>query len=130
MSMRSIHAVGIDIDYAMIQKNYAGGIAGERTPQAHLDQLRGTRQSDHANAHATVHAPHQRILKEGGESRAHGGALHGVLQLTKIHKTLRVTPAMAAGLAATRKPERKSLSLNATAPRELYFSRTRVPLIF
>jgi hypothetical protein len=28
------HAFGIDIDYAMTQKHYAGGIAGERTAAA------------------------------------------------------------------------------------------------
>jgi IS1 family transposase len=36
------HAFGIDIDYAMIQKHYAGGIAGERTAAARYSPAKFT----------------------------------------------------------------------------------------
>ena len=51
------------------------------------------------NAHAPIYPPYQCILKEVREShRGDFVALH-VLQLCCIHQTLRVTPAMAAGVS-------------------------------
>jgi IS1 family transposase len=116
------HAFGIDIDYAMIQKHYAGGIAGEKTAasryspakftSATKEVIRGNPNSKHistsfverANLTMRMHMRRFTRLTNGfskkAENHAHMVALYTVFyNWTKVHKTLRVTPAMAAGLA-------------------------------
>jgi hypothetical protein len=53
---------------------------------------------DPAHAHAPLHAADEWVLKEGRKPRPYGCALCRLVQLVCILKTLRVTPAMAAGL--------------------------------
>ena len=116
------HSFGIDIDYAMIQKHYAGGIAGERTAAARYspakftsatkEVIRGNPNPKHistsfverANLTMRMHMRRFTRLTNGfskkTENHAHMVALYSVFyNWTKIHTTLRVTPAMAAGLA-------------------------------
>jgi len=63
-----------------------------------FDQLCRAPEPYHADAHAPIHSANQRLFEEGREPRSRGRAPHDVLQLRPFHKTLRVTPAMAAGL--------------------------------
>ena len=116
------HAFGIDIDYAMIQKRYAGGIAGEKTAasrysparfiSATKEVIRGNPNPRHistsfverANLTMRMHMRRFTRLTNGfskkAENHAHMVALYTVwYNWLKIHGTLRVTPAMAAGLA-------------------------------
>ncbi len=116
------HAFGIDIDYGMIQKHYAGGMAGERTAAARYspakftsatkEVIRGNPNPKHistsfverANLTMRMHMRRFTRLTNGfskkAENHAHMVALYSVFyNWTKIHKTLRVTPAMQAGLA-------------------------------
>lgn len=116
------HAFGIDIDYAMIQKHYAGGIAGERSAAARYspakftsatkEVIRGNPNPRHistsfverANLTMRMHMRRFTRLTNGfskkAENHAHMVALYTVFyNWTKVHKTLRVTPAMQAGLA-------------------------------
>ena len=61
--------------------------------------LRGAQQPDHADAHAQLRPPDQRLFKEGRKLRP-AVALHIMYyNYVRIHKTLRVTPAMQAGVA-------------------------------
>ena len=120
--MRSITRSASTFDYAMIQKHYAGGIAGERTAAARYspakftsatkEVIRGNPVNRHistcfverANLTMRMHMRRFTRLTNGfskkAENHAHMVALYTVFyNWTKIHKTLRVTPAMAAGLA-------------------------------
>jgi hypothetical protein len=45
------------------------------------------------------HSADQRDLEEIREPHAHGRAVHCLVQLRKMHKALRMTPAMAAGIS-------------------------------
>ena len=116
------HAFGIDIDYGMIQKHYAGGMAGNATDatryspakftSATKEVIRGNPNPKHistsfverANLTMRMHMRRFTRLTNGfsrkAENHAHMVALYSVFyNWTKIHKTLRVTPAMAAGLS-------------------------------
>ena len=116
------HAFGIDIDYGMIQKRYAGGIAGEKTAasryspakfmSATKEVIRGNPNPKHistsfverANLTMRMHMRRLTRLTNGFskkvENHAHMVALYAVwYNWMKVHKTLRVTPAMQAGLA-------------------------------
>ena len=116
------HAFGIDIDYAMIQKHYAGGMAGNATAAARYspakftsatkEVIRGNPNPKHistsfverANLTMRMHMRRFTRLTNGFskkvENHAHMVALYSVwYNWMKIHKTLRVTPAMAAGLS-------------------------------
>ena len=115
------HAFGIDIDYGMIQKHYAGGMAGNATAatryspakftSATKELIRGNPNPKHistsfverANLTMRMHMRRFTRLTNGfskkAENHAHMVALYSVFyNWTKIHKTLRVTPAMQAGL--------------------------------
>jgi len=59
-----------------------------------LQTLRGAAEPFHADAHAPVHPTDKRLLQKGREP-LHMVALYTV-NWTRIHKTLRVTPAMEA----------------------------------
>lgn len=116
------HAFGIDIDYAMIQKHYAGGIAGNATAAARYspakftsatkEVIRGNPNPKHistsfverANLTMRMHMRRFTRLTNGFskrvENHSHMVALYSVwYNWMKAHTTLRVTPAMQAGLA-------------------------------
>lgn len=116
------HAFGIDVDYGMIQKHYAGGMAGVATAAARYspakftsatkEVIRGNPNPKHIStsfverADLTMRMHMRRFTRltngfsKKAENHAHMVALYTVFyNLTKIHKALRVTPAMAAGLA-------------------------------
>ena len=115
------HAFGIDIDYGMIQKHYGKGpadasAASRYSPvkftSATKEVIRGNPNPKHistsfverANLTMRMHMRRYTRLTNGfskkAENHAHMVALYSVFyNWTKIHKTLRVTPAMAAGLA-------------------------------
>ena len=68
-------------------------------PEAHFDQLRGASEPDDAEVDAPVYAPDERTLEED-RNHAAAIALHFMhYSFARIHKTRRVTPAMAAGVA-------------------------------
>jgi IS1 family transposase len=116
------HAFGIDVDYGMIQKHYSGGLAGERTAasryspakfkSATKEVIRGNPNPKHistsfverANLTMRMHMRRFTRLTNGFskklENHSHMVALYCVwYNWMKIHKTLRVTPAMQAGLS-------------------------------
>ena len=115
-------AFGADVDYAMIQKHYAGGMAGSATAAARYsparftsatkEVIRGNPNPKHistsfverANLTMRMHMRRFTRLTNGfskkAENHAHMVALYTCwYNWMKVHKTLRVTPAMAAGLA-------------------------------
>jgi len=69
-----------------------------RLPGRPFHELRGTQQPDAQNCEPALYAAHQRVLEEDRESLAYGRALHGLVQFVKVHRTLKVTPALAAGV--------------------------------
>jgi hypothetical protein len=114
------HSFGIDIDYGVIQKHYAGG-SGEKSAasryspakftSATKEVIRGnpnpkdisTSFVERANLTMRMHMRRFTRLTNGfskkAENHAHMVALYTVwYNWMKIHKTLRVTPAMEAGL--------------------------------
>ena len=108
-------AFGDDVDYAQLVKVYgAPRDSRSATPECigcHKRPVIGNPDPAHistsfversepvdAHAHAPLHAPHQRALKEAQEP-PHAISLYFTFyNWTRIHKTLRITPAMAAGL--------------------------------
>lgn len=92
-------AFGCDVDYAQFVKLYGSeGGKGSEVPTAppnapasasaaskqpgrgaRFDQLCRASEPDHADAHAPLHAPYQRLLKEDREPRPCGRASHDVL---------------------------------------------------
>ena len=58
-----------------------------------------TVRGDDADVDTAVHAADERLLKKGRKSRRCRGTLLHVLQLGRVHQTLRVTPAMEAGVS-------------------------------
>jgi hypothetical protein len=56
-------------------------------------------ESNHADRDAPLYASNQCFLKEDRKSRRNGAIHFMYYNFARIHKTLRVTPAMAAGLA-------------------------------
>ncbi len=116
------NAFGIDVDYGQIQKHYAGGSSAERSAasryspakftSATKEVIRGNPNPKHistsfverANLTMRMHMRRFTRLTNGFskkvENHAHMVALYSVwYNWIKIHKTLRVTPAMAAGLS-------------------------------
>lgn len=116
------HAFGIDIDYAIIQKHYGAGPAADASAasryspakftSATKEVIRGnpnpklisTSFVERANLTMRMHMRRFTRLTNGfskkAENHAHMVALFMVwYNWMKIHKTLRVTPAMEAGLA-------------------------------
>jgi IS1 family transposase len=106
------HSFGIDIDYAMVQKHYAGGVAGDRTAAARYspakftsatkEVIRGNPNPRHistsfverANLTMRMHMRRFTRLTNGfskkAENHAHMVALYTVFyNWTKIHKSLR-----------------------------------------
>lgn len=89
-------AFGVDVDYGQMQKLYTRQGGGRYSPAMfvgakrdrdgrsasapYLDHLRGAAESDDADAHAPLHAPHQWVLEEGRESRARRCAALHLLQ--------------------------------------------------
>ena len=111
---------GIDVDYGMIQKHYGGGIAGERTAavryspakftSATKEVIKGDPDPRHISTsfverqNWTVRTTMRRYTRlSNGFSRKienHIAAValqYFVYNFVRIHRTLRVTPAMAAG---------------------------------
>lgn len=69
-----------------------------RTPEADLHVTRRASQSDEDEEYALSHAPDERI-RQKGENHADAVALHFMhYMFTRIHKSLRVTPAIEAGV--------------------------------
>ena len=81
------------IDYAMLHKVFARVqdddyspavgigmkpiiVTGGRRPEAHQHVPRPVQQPDDADAHAPVHAAHERLQQEAREPRPHGRDLH------------------------------------------------------
>lgn len=114
------HSFGIDVDYAMIQKHYAGGSSGTPASRyspakfqgATKEVIRGnpvpkdisTSFVERSNLTMRMHMRRFTRLTNGFskkmENHSHMVALYTVwYNWIKIHKTLRVTPAMEAGLA-------------------------------
>lgn len=115
-------AFGMDVDYAMLQKLYAsegrsGGASEHRySPGKCIGQIKGnvTGKPDHAHI-STAHVERQNLtmrmqmrrftrltnaFSKKIENHAHAVALHYMFyNFARIHKTLRVTPAMQAGIA-------------------------------
>jgi IS1 family transposase len=117
-------AFGIDVDYAMIQKRYSGGAPGggpassryspARFISATKEVIRGNPNPKHistsfverANLTMRMHMRRFTRLTNGFskkvENHAHMVALYSVwYNWMKVHTTLRVTPAMQAGLSDT-----------------------------
>lgn len=66
--------------------------------RAHQHQLRGTAKSDHENEHEALH-PLTNALSKKIENHVAAIALHYMhYNFCRIHQTLRVTPAMEAGV--------------------------------
>ena len=116
------HSFGIDVDYGMIQKHYGGGNTVEKTASARYsparflsatkEVIRGNPDPKHistsfverANLTMRMHMRRFTRLTNGFskkvENHAHMVALYTVwYNWMKVHKTLRVTPAMQAGLS-------------------------------
>lgn len=115
------HAFGIDVDYGMIEKHYSNAPAYKaaasryspaRFTSATKEVIRGTPNPKHistsfverANLTMRMHMRRFTRLTNGfskkAENHAHMVALYSVwYNWIKVHKTLRVTPAMQAGLA-------------------------------
>jgi len=66
--------------------------------QAYL-RLRRAPESNHAHVYAAIHSTDQWILKEGGQPVIYSVALHYMWYNFARSQTLRVTPAMEAGIA-------------------------------
>ncbi len=97
-----------DVDYAMLNKIYDSDPVGEKmqprnlhrhTAKADYTQYRREMpESNDADAPAPFHAAHQRFFKKDRNYTA-AVALHAMFNnLVRIHQTLKVTPAMAAGI--------------------------------
>jgi len=67
--------------------------------EAHLDQLRGAPEPHDADVDAPVHPPDQRLQQEGRDHAAAIALYVMFYNFGRIHQTLRVTPAMEAGVA-------------------------------
>ena len=113
------HAFGIDVDYAMLEKHYGGGGEGQsgryspaRFTGATRKIIRGNPNPRHIstsyverqNLTMRMHMRRFTRLTNGFskkvEMHAHSVALHfAYYNFCKIHQTLRVTPAMEAGLS-------------------------------
>jgi IS1 family transposase len=116
------HAFGIDIDFARLQKHYAGGVAGERiaavryspskfTSQT-LEVITGNPDKRHIS---TSYVERQNLSMRMGmrrftrltngfskklENHVAANALYFLhYNFARIHRTMRVTPAMQAGIA-------------------------------
>lgn len=117
------HAFGIDVAYAMIQKHYAGGIAGTATAAARYSPARFTSatkeiiRGDPDPKHiSTSYVERQNLSMRMGmrrftrltngfsKSKVHHAAMVSLYfmhyNFVRVHQTLRVTPAMEAGIAA------------------------------
>jgi IS1 family transposase len=116
------HAFGIDVDYAMIQKNYRGGIAGTQTAAARYspstfvsatkEVITGSPNDRHISTsfverqNLTMRMSMRRFTRlTNGFSKklenhvAANGLYFLHYNFARVHRTLRVTPAMAAGIA-------------------------------
>jgi hypothetical protein len=109
-------AFGVDVDYAMLQKVYAGPQSTRYSPAKFVGATRATITGDPAPRHiSTSYVERQNLtirmhnrrftrLTNGFSKKVamheHSVALHFTYyNFCKIHQTLRVTPAMEAGLS-------------------------------
>jgi hypothetical protein len=68
-------------------------------PQTHFHELRGAGKPHDANGHAPVHTPDACVLEKLENHAAMGSLYFMYDNFGRMHQTLRVTPAMEAGLA-------------------------------
>ncbi len=61
-------------------------------------ELRRAAEPDHADEHAAVHPTHQCVQQEAGKPRAQVALYALWYNFVRIHKSLRASPAMAAGI--------------------------------
>ena len=73
-------------------------VIGSPDPEAHQHQLCGAVEFDFENALAPVHPFNQRFQQEAGQPESRRFAVYGVDNFCRVHSTLKVTPAMEAGL--------------------------------
>jgi hypothetical protein len=66
-------------------------------PQAHFDFVRGAPELDGSHYDAPLYSSVERLLAQAGESRAATELNYFAYNFIKIHRTLRTSPAMAAG---------------------------------
>jgi IS1 family transposase len=116
------HAFGIDVDYGMIQKHYRGGIAGEQTAASRYspakftaatkEVIRGNPNPRHISTsfverqNLTMRMSMRRFtrLTNGFSKKIENHAAMVSLyfmyyNFARVHQTLRVTPAMEAGIS-------------------------------
>ena len=115
-------AFGADIDYGMLVKLYGAGPArprcrcaavqprrvrrhsqrddhGQARPEAHQHELHRAGEPDHADEHAAVYPADQRFLEEAAKTTSTWLRYIRIwYNFVRIHKTLRTSPAMAAGI--------------------------------
>jgi hypothetical protein len=114
---------GDEADYAMLQKIYGTDPVAEKryspakclgavkrvvsgNPDAdvkHISTSYAERQSHDAGAHPTVYSAHECVLKEAREPHGYSVALYQMFYnfVRIIHQTLKLTPAMAAGVTTS-----------------------------
>jgi len=66
--------------------------------EAHFHVLCGASQLEHAYEHAALHAVVKRLPPKAGEPRSGSGVDYFAYNFITLHRTVRVTPAMAANV--------------------------------
>jgi hypothetical protein len=67
--------------------------------EEYLDELRRTAESADADIDVPIHPPDEMLSRKTGEPRGHRGLYFMNYNFGRVHQTLRVSPAMEAGIA-------------------------------